>query len=371
MNCSQSDHARSGSTPNFNILWLAPLVLAFISATAAAQDEDVLILRNGDRLTGEIRGLSRGNLAFNTDAAGTIQVEWIYVAELSGSETFDIELANGVRFLGFLRAPDETGQLLIDVGGTEPVAIPFARVVSMTEIESTFRERLDIDLDFGYDFTKSSDVEILTLGFDMAYRTEVSISAMRFDTKRTDRGENGGLVDQASLDFDYMRLLDDRWLATGLLGFTSNSELEIDLRTTVGGGGGRIFSQSGQHRIAWLAGLTRIQEQIVDTDIQKQIVDTDETTDRTTESSEGFATLLVDWFPSEGNDFDLSGRWTVFPSLSQSGRYRSEFDLDLEWEIFDDITWGLSFYHDFDSASPSTGKASVDYGIVTTFGLEF
>jgi len=31
----------------------------------------------------------------------------------------------------------------------------------------------------------------------------------------------------------------------------------------------------------------------------------------------------------------------------------------------------LSFYHDFDSASPSTGEASVDYGIVTTFGLEF
>jgi hypothetical protein len=358
MNNSQSDHARSGSSPKFNILWLAPLALAFISATAAAQDEDVLILRNGDRLTGEIRGLTRGDLSFNTDATGTIQVEWIYVAELTGSETFDIELANGVRFLGFLRAPDETGQLLIDVGRAEPVTIPFARVVSMTEIESTFRERLDMDLDFGYDFTKSSDVEILTLGFDMAYRTEVGISAMRFDTKRTDRGENGGLVDQASLDFDYMRLLDDRWLATGLVGFTSNSELEIDLRTTVGGGGGRIFSQSGQHRIAWLAGLTRIQEQIVDTD-------------ETTESTEGFGTLLIDWFPTEGNDFDLSSRWTVFPSLSQSGRYRSEFDLDLEWEIFDDITWGLSFYHDFDSASPSTGEASVDYGIVTTFGLEF
>ncbi len=358
MNYSQSDHARSGSTPKLNILWVAPLVLAFISATAAAQDEDVLILRNGDRLTGEIRGLTRGNLAFNTDATGTIQVEWIYVAELTGSETFDIELANGVRYLGSLRAQVAARQLMIDVGGAEPVTIPFARVVSMTEIESTFRERLEMDLDFGYDFTKSSDVEILTLGFDMAYRAEVSISAIRFDTKRTDRGENGGLVDQASLDFDYMRLLDDRWLATGLLGFTSNTELGIDLRTTIGGGGGRIFSQSGQHRIAWVAGLTRIQEQVVDSN-------------ETNESSEGFGTLLVDWFPSEGNDFDLSSRWTVFPSLSQSGRYRSEFDLDLEWEIFDDITWGLSFYHDFDSDPPSTNAVRADYGIVTTFGLEF
>jgi len=358
MNYSQSDHVRSGSTPKFNILWLASVALAFISPTAAAQDEDILILRNGDRLTGEIRGLTRGNLAFNTDATGTIEVEWIYVAELIGNETFDIELANGVRFLGFLRAPDETGQLLIDAGGAEPVTIPFARVVSMTEIESTVRERLDMDLDFGYDFTKSSDVEVLSLGFDMAYRAEVSISALRLDTKRTDRGENGGTVDQSSLDLDYMRLLDDRWLATGLLGFTSNSELGIDLRTTVGGGGGRIFSQSGQHRIAWLAGLSRIQETVVDTG-------------ETTESTEGFGTLLIDWFPAEGNDFDLSGRWSVFPSLSRSGRYRSEFDLDLEWEIFDDITWGLSFYHDFDSDPPSTGAIRADYGVVTTFGLEF
>ena len=44
------------------------------------------------------------------------------------------------------------------------------------------------------------------------------------------------MTDQASLNFNYARLLRDRWLAGALIGFESNNELGIELRTTVGGG---------------------------------------------------------------------------------------------------------------------------------------
>ncbi len=329
-----------------------------ISMNAVAQKEDVVIFNNGDRLTGEIRELSRGQLSFNTDATGTIQIDWIEVAELRSSNTFEIELANGVRYLGSLRVPEEPGELNIDAGGTEPFGLSFARVVGMTEIESTFRDRLDIDLHFGYDFTKTGDVETLSLGFHAAYVSEKNVAEIRLNTIRTDRGANGGLVNQASLNFAYTRLLRDRWLATGLIGFESNSELGIDLRTTAGGAAGRVFRQSGQHRISWRAGLIRTHEEVADSS-------------EVNNSTEGLLNLSIDWFRTTGNEFDVSSRLTIFPSISESGRYRSEFDIKLEWELFEDITWGLIFYHDFDSNPPSVDAVRADYGIITSIGVDF
>jgi hypothetical protein len=324
--------------------------------TAAAQD-DVVIFNNGDRLTGEIRGLSRAQLSFNTDATGTIQIDWIEVAELRSGQTFEIELASGVRYLGSLPAPEDPGELNVDVGGTQPLALSFTRVVTLTEIESTLRERLDLDLDFGYNFTKSSDVETLTLGFDVTYRGQENIATTRLRTIRTDTGVDGS-TDQATLNFAYSKLLRDRWFASGLLGFESNSELGIDLRTTIGGGAGRILSQSSQHRIAWLAGLGRIREEVADSNEVQN-------------STEALLNLTIDWYRSDNTEFDISTRVSLFPNISQSGRYRSEFNLDLEWELFGDITWGLTFYHNFDTDPPVVNAIRADYGVITSVGVDF
>jgi hypothetical protein len=82
MNYSTATRPQIGSACRLTACWLAGLTLALISTTVAAQDDDVVIFNNGDRLTGEIRGLARGYLSFNTDATGTIQIEWTEVTEL-------------------------------------------------------------------------------------------------------------------------------------------------------------------------------------------------------------------------------------------------------------------------------------------------
>ncbi len=357
MNYSHAARRSAGRACRLTACWITFVGLPFISMTAAAQ-QDVVIFNNGDRLTGEIRGLSRGQLSFNTDATGTIQIEWAEVVELRSSLTFEIELVSGVRYLGSLPAPEEPGELTVDVGGTQPLALSFTRVVTLTEIEATFGERLDVDLDFGYDFTKASDVERLTLAFNTVYRGEKNAGEIRLRTIRTDSGANGGVTDQANINFEYSRLLPDRWLASGLLGFESNGELGIDLRTTVSGGAGRIFSQSSQHRIAWLLGLARIREEVADSN-------------EVTNSTEAVGNLTIDWYRSDDTEFDISTRISLFPSLSQSGRYRSSFDLDLEWELFGDLTWGLTFYHNFDSDPPSATAIRADYGVITSVGVDF
>ncbi len=358
MNDSNAARPRTGRTRRLTACWVACLALTSISTTVAAQDDDAVIFNNGDRLTGEIRGLARGYLSFNTDATGTIQIEWTEVAELHSKQSFEIYLISGQRYFGTFPAPEEPGELYVDAGGTEPFGLAFRRVVEMVPIESTFWERLDIDLDFGYDFTKSSDVEKVSLGFSTRYQGEEHLAEVRGRTIRTDRGVNGGLADQANLNVVYGKLLRDLWFASGVGGLESNSELGIDLRTTLGGGVGRILTQSGEHRIALLGGLIQTREEVVDSD-------------ETRDSVEGLANISIDWYRSDDSEFDISTRLTLYPSFSESGRYRSEFDLDLEWELIGDITWGLTFYHTFDSDPPSAGAVRADYGVITSFGMDF
>jgi hypothetical protein len=48
--------------------FLAPVSLA-------AQKTDVVVIANGDVITGEIKGLSRGKLDYNTDDAGRLSIK--------------------------------------------------------------------------------------------------------------------------------------------------------------------------------------------------------------------------------------------------------------------------------------------------------
>ena len=77
--------------------------LSFAGTVLAAPKTDILVFQNGDRLTGEVKGLERGKLSFKTDATGTIQVEWDKVASLQSGQYLQVELTSGLRYAG--RAP--------------------------------------------------------------------------------------------------------------------------------------------------------------------------------------------------------------------------------------------------------------------------
>jgi len=65
------------------------LIAALISTSMpaiAADKTDILVFVNGDRLTGEVKSLERGRLRFNTDATGTIAIEWDDVAQISSDQ---------------------------------------------------------------------------------------------------------------------------------------------------------------------------------------------------------------------------------------------------------------------------------------------
>jgi hypothetical protein len=333
------------------------LALSFFGQFAFAQDvdDDVVRFGNGDRLTGEVRQLSRGRLSFDTDATGVIGIEWEDVAFLSSDQQFEIEDQNGRLHFGSIDNSDSAGQLRI-ITTNETIDIAMLDVVLITPIEQTLIEQFDIDVDVGYSFTKASDLTRTNVGVDLEFRRERNGLHLTFDTVMTDEVDDS--TKRESMNLTYQRFLDNRWVTLALLAMERNDQLGVDLRTTIGGGRGRFLRQTNTSTLALYGGLVGSREEINGV--------------RGTEDSvEAVAGVRADWFRFDEPELDVSTQLLVFPSLSESGRVRSDLDLTVRWEVVSDLFWGVTIYHSFDSDPRSVDADNSDYGIVTSLGWSF
>ncbi len=335
---------------------LIAALLAISVHANAADKTDVVIFLNGDRLTGEFKSLERGRLRFKTDATDTISIEWDNVAYLSSNQNIQVETAEGVRYLGHLSAATDEKQVVVETG-SGPVDLNAENVILMTPIEERGLDRIDGDISAGYNFAKADEVTTTYLSVDLDYRTEDRIFSLDFDSLFSDSSTNEPSQD-SSLDLKYTRLLANRWMAGGILTFERNDELGLDLRTSVGGGGGRILRQSNNSAVSLTGGLLLSREKV-----GAAVADED--------YFEAFATLKWDWFRYDTPELDLTTSLQIIPNLTDSGEYRGEFEIEFKWEIIEDFFWALAISDSYDSKAELTGGENNDYSIITSVGWDF
>src|SRR5215510_8586684 len=96
------------------------LAAAFVSTDVAAQRvrDEVVELSNGDRVTGEIKGLDHSQLTVRTLDLGTVQVRWQRVVRLNSNRTLEIELAGGARVQGTIASPTAGTAAITGSAGT-------------------------------------------------------------------------------------------------------------------------------------------------------------------------------------------------------------------------------------------------------------
>ena len=330
-------------------------VLACVPRLAEA-NTGVVIFDNGDRLTGEIKSLKRGLLRFKTDAAGTINIEWDNVAYLSSEQNIQVETEEGLRFLGHLSRSDEEYQVTVETEAG-PFSIGAVRVVNMHPIKETISGRADGEVYAGYDFTKATEVKQFNAGFDLDYRTELRNFSLSGDATTSDsRGVDSS--QRIDLLFDYTRFRRDRWINTVLLRANRNDQLGVDLRSSIGVGGGRILRQTNSTVFVLEGGLAYSAENVAGGG-------------ESVRTWESYGRVRWDWFRYDLPELDLSTQLLLIPSLSEHGRYRTDLDITFRWELIDDLFWRLNFYHSFDSQPSDPAASDSDYGINTTIAWTF
>src|SRR4051812_39186397 len=155
----QSPARRSGSEISDRVglaAWtcVVGLVFALARPCAAADKVDVVHLKNGDRLTCEIKNLDRSVLSVSTDPLGSVSIHWGEIADLASPRQFDVQLASGAHYLGSL-TPAAPGQLVLQFVGGITVMVPLEDVIRLAPIGSGIWNRIEGSVDAGFSFAQA------------------------------------------------------------------------------------------------------------------------------------------------------------------------------------------------------------------------
>jgi hypothetical protein len=335
------------------LLLIAPGLAAY-----AAPKTDIVVFDNGDHMTGEVKGLDRGRLSFDTDATGTISIEWARLRSVKSGQVLQVELTSGMRYTGQSVSSSGPGLLRLerrDGGGFQE--FEFGDVVRIDPIDQGgLLDRIDGYLTAGYDYTKANNLQTFTFTGGISLRNERAERSLDASTTATtqDAVEDSGRYDIVA---NARRFMANRWFYQGFLAFEGNDELGLDLRSTLGGGFGRYLVQDSKQEWAVVAGLAANRENFV--------------TEETTSSLEAIFGTQYSFFLFNEPEANVDASLYLLPSLTESGRVRSEAKLRSRYEIVEDLFFEVSLYGSYDTDADATAESKSDYGMTTSLGYSF
>jgi hypothetical protein len=316
---------------------------------------DTVRLKNGDRLTCEIKRLDSGVLTISTDALDTSYIHWGEVASVESPRSFEVSFESGGRLYGALGTSAVAGQLSIVAGGSVIETAPLSTVTTMVPIGSGIWNRMDGGIDLGSSFTQANLETHVALNASVVYRSPkyrlssnlASQVSTREDTARTLRN---------SLSLTASRLFDSRWFAVALSQIQQNDELQLDLRTVIGGGGGRVFWQSSRYSISAYAGLVSTRENFAG--------------EPPRDSAEVALGTQLDFFSPGKGLFRLMNSATFY--FDVTGRRRGRIEAQSAWQhkFLGDFYWSLNGIESFDS-DPPEGQKRNDASVSLSLGWSF
>jgi len=334
------------------MIYACLLVLPF-TQFLAAEKTDIVILNNGDRITGEIKELSRGRLKFNTDNAGTILFEWDKIAYVKSKNNFELVTEEKKEFFGSIDF-DTTANLLLLITAADSVRLEPLTVVEMNQIEESFWKRLDLSIDLGFTYTKASRVGQLLLNCDAGFRRRKLTSDLSLSSTITMLADRE-TTERHSLSSQTIYFFSRPWGWGGTGTIERSSELGIDVRLLLGAGIGRHLIQTNFNQLGFLGGIQYNREWVAGGEPGQG-------------NLEAFVLISYEQYRFDTPELDLSTSLKLFPNLTPIDRFREEFSLDLKWELIADLFWKLNFYELYDSKPPSIDASKYDWGIVLSLG---
>ncbi len=338
------------------------LILFAILATSSKvlSQTDSLVMSNDNYLVGEIKELKQGVLQFKTSySESDFKIDWDKVKYLHSNKMFVILLSNNERHYARL-STDSLHKNLIQItdrnGNRESVQT--VDIVYLKKIKQSFVSRLSLLMSLGYTLTKENNNSQFNGRLNASYQSSkinanASFSFIRSfqtvdDTIVTStRRTEGGL----GVNFYVLRNL----YITAQSDLLQSTEQKLALRAITKGGLGKYLINSHLQYLMISAGAAWNFENFEDP----------ESTDKN--SLEGFVGLQYNIF--DMGDLELQSNLYGYPGITESGRFRTDFNLNLKYDLPLDFFLSLGFTLNYDNR-PAQGAADTDYVLQTGFGWE-
>ncbi len=293
------------------------LVIAFTSLgvlllPSQATYADVLFLKNGDRITGDITRIFDSEITIKPEYSGDLKVDVLAVDHITAEREFEIELEDGRNIVGILAGLDSSGDQIVRTGDGI-IATPLSEFFELNEPEKDFVWGSNVEFSAALNSgnTESNNTK-LKADATIRYPHHRHIGEITFF-----REEQSSIATQEQdlVRYDYNWIFREPWFFSTKISFERDPIIELKRRVIISAGIGRDLWTTPRQELRVQLGAG---------------VQTEEIGMLTTESS------VVTW----------------------GLRYRQDFLSD-----------GLELYHIDSIASNVSGRTNTSYK--TTTGLRF
>lgn len=312
------------------------LIIVLSTLCSARPKKDVLHFATGDRLTCEIIKLEKGYLYVKLEYAdGTVAMDWSKIVSVESPQSFVVADQAGKRYTGTLqnasveKTPPEE-ELKVEIAGSSASQVISGKeVVEIERTDTSFWQNLHGSLNAGLNYSIQQNRT------QYNFQTNALFQRTKWSTGADYQSSFSGGADISNLrndlQFDIARQLrSPRNFYMGLAEFLQSSEQQLNLRTTFGAAVGHVFSHTNNTLMPGYAGA----------DWNRELYSSEATTGTTGNSAEAIIGTQLNFFRFKTTNILADAR--VYPSLTDLGRVRFDFNTSLKLRIAKDLYWNLA-----------------------------
>jgi len=324
-----------------------------ICLVGSAQN-DTIRLKNNDLLVGEVKSFVTGVLIIETSYSDKdFRVEFNKVSELVIQRKCNIILTDGRRRFGYIRT-DAPGMVMVTLEDGTIENFKLEEIIALQEIHEKFWNRFTVAIDFGFNLTKANNNTQFTVGGQFDYTDEKWLFEGNINLLNSLQ-DNTERIERTDAKLQLIRILSKKYYLLGDVSFLSNTEQALDGRISPNIGVGKFLISTNKLYLGINLGFAYTIENYTDASLNKN-------------SSEALIGLSYNMY--DFKDLDLNTGVKFYPSLSENGRIRTDYDLILKYDLPLDFYIKLSFTLNFDNQAVVDGS-KLDYIFTSGFGWEF
>jgi len=329
---------------------------------------DQVVLKNGDRLTGTIVDSDGKTLTLKSAFAGEVKIQWDAVQEITSDEPVYVSAKGGEVLVGKVTTTD--GKFSVQTASSGPVTVAKDVVQSVrskeqqavydAEIERLRHPRLldswggvvDTGLATARGNTETFTYNLSAKAARATTKDKISVYGLSLYSRNSATGTAVTTASLVSGGTRYDFNISEKYFAFGQLDLLHDRFQELDLRVAPAGGVGihaiktpnttlDLNAGGGLNKEFFTSGLSR---------------------------ASGEALLGEAYSRKFSKVTTLSQSLQFFPNLTDTGEFRSVFNLGLVTQLTKVLSWQVSFTNLYLS-NPPVGVKTTD--VIMTTGLRF
>ena len=339
------------------------LAAAVAFPALAREMSDVLVMKNGDRLTCRVKSLDAGVLKVDLDYVdGTISIDWLKVARVESKFLFLVHLQDGSIYSGKVIQADaaEGTPIKFEIRPEEgqSAVVEKSKVVQMRQTSDTFVTRLSGTITLGSSFAKGNNARQYNLGSELDYQQARWGANLSMNSNlSSSTGAAAATRNQVDLG-SYRMLQRTNYFVAGAFGFLQSSVQEVQRQTILAGSVGRFLKNTNRVRLSVQGGLGW----------QRTIYTPSPEAPQKQDTGVALVSSSLEAFNFKKSRFDLVG--SLVPAVTEPGRVFAKVNATYYLKLFGKINWNLSFYGNWDTQPPAHLPGS-DYGSSTGLSYTF